>query len=656
MTTFDVSIFLPEFFDESASRLQSINQKLVLLEKSALNDSELIQLRRDVHTIKGSAQMFGVQDISELCHVFEDALDYITSANKHVLPMIQFLFDLHDDLHSRLKYPDAKVRLDVALKQMQYQHIKQTLKVAVATKQEPTVAVKKVQRKKKRKVSHSLIATVMNSVQEPLMQTAAGKIYDTSQAKAKEPEAKQTEVANIEFRPVTTALDMASTVMNQGSGSFLHVDRKRLSDLSNQIVELASLQLRDNAPEQQLQHIVRDFRDMKDNISDQTNDLSAGMAVQASLDHHLRQMQQCSDALRQQQLRASQMLHGVRDQMLGLMLRPLHGVFAIFPRTARDIAKRHGKKVQLLITGDAIEMDQVSAKALTEPLIHLINNAIAHGLESPQQRLAKGKPENGQITIQAVQKGNLICLDVIDDGQGIDKDKIKRKALADGLIHASECENMDDDQIQALIFTPSFSSQEKVTGLAGRGMGMSVIQAVMRELTGSVQVDSQPGLGSRVRMIFPVSTTVQQATLFRISEQRFAILSNLIAYKIPLQEQQIETGNTAYRDGYIEYQGHHAALIDLRSSTDKHISESRNSKHACILIVEYIEGFLALLVDEVLAEIEVMVRDIDPYLKRYQPVALMGCTIIHDGTVQLLLDPNGLKALCKHTNLDSQRK
>ncbi len=658
MSQFDMTMFLAEFFDEASTRLQSINQKLVLLEATELDEAGLIQLRRDIHTIKGSAQMLGIQDISELCHVFEDAMDYAVLAGDHdVLPMIQFLFDLHDVLESRLSHCDAKMRLDVALKQVQFEELKKNLLAqSEAIKKDlpnddksPSegfieTPAKPVRRKKKSRVAKNLIAAVMGSFETSLQQHPATVSSSKASSKTMEPTLSQP-VEPIDFRPDIVELEGIDKTIQTRSGNFLRVDRSRLSNLSNQIVELASLRFRDDAPEQHLQSVVRDFRLLKEKLlSDPDLKATSRSTLHDVMDLHLRQIQQCSNALRQQQQRSSVMLDGVRDQVLQLMLKPLNTVFSMFPRAVRDVSKRSGKKVQLLVAGDAVEMDQVAAEALTEPLMHLINNAVAHGIEKPKQRVACGKPAEGQITICASQKGNLIHLDISDDGKGMDVDEIRIKAISDGIVSASEAEDMDHSEILELIFHPGFSTQQEVTALAGRGMGMSVVLDVMRELTGSIHIHSELGQGTRFSMIFPVSLTVQQAQFFRIGKQRFGMLGNLIAQVMPLDQQQIKTASGPFRKGYIHYQGHRVPIIDLHDVLGGTKPDDK-SEHSKILVVEHLEGFLAMLVDEVLAKTEVMVRELDPYLKHYHPIGLMGCSIVDDGSVQLLLEPNGLKEM-----------
>lgn len=681
-----MSGFLAGFFDEARGRLLTIHQKILLLEGGNLDEAGLIQLRRNVHTIKGSAQMLGVQDIADLCHLFEDALELISiDAHIDALPLIQFLLDLLDALQSRIEYQDAEVRLDISLKQIRFAQIKQELnkypdaiktttksnhelkaedvnhqveakqveKDALSNTVEQTTLgeklPKKRRRKKKTKVAQNLIAAVMGSIEVSLdnKSDVGASEPDTSAepvSEIVEPDTQIEDVPVLKFR-TDEATFKASSTSSETVSNFLRVDRGRLNQLSNQILELASIRYREDSIESQLQSLARDFRKMKE--KKMSNDVHPSIllaSMQTDMDRHLRQLQQLSAALYQQQNSSSSTLDGVRDQVLGLVLSPLSSVFSVFPRTVRDLSLRSGKSVKLLIMGDSIEMDQIAAESLTEPLIHLMNNAIAHGIEDPEERLRRGKPEDGQITISARQEGKIIHLDVTDDGNGMDVDIIREKAVAQKIINQSEADDMDESELIELIFHPGFTTFESVSELAGRGMGMSIVLDVMRELTGNIHIHSQKGKGTRFSMTFPVSLTVQTAKLFRIGSQRFAMIANLVVQAMPLKGQKIKTGSGLFSKGYITFEEHRVPVIDLRDALGGN-KTVEVADEAQILVVEHLEGYLAIVVDEVLAVAEIMIREVDPYLKHYKPVGLIGCTILNDGTVHLIIEPIGLREM-----------
>ncbi len=661
MAEFDTSGFLASFFDEVAQRLQSINHKLLLLESGKIDEEGIIQLRRDAHTIKGSAQMLGVQDISELAHLFEDVIDAtLQHAPENRQPLTQFLFDLHDSLKQRLQHVDGKSRLQTASIRETFTALQKSMQQAqensIPSEQTETSnpanqkTAKKKSGKKRAQVPKNLIAAVMGTI-EGSLQESKHSISNAAESDHKAPEQpasplKLPPVESINFRPELTELETNPATIEKDSGNFLRVDRTRFGRLSNQIIELGSGRYMDAFPEQQLQLAIQNLRNLKESAMTET---SPQPAWQAEFDRQLRKLQQLGESMRIQQHRSTAMLDDLRDQVLSLMLRPLHTVFSMFPRTVRDIGVRSGKKVQLLLAGDGVEMDQEAAEKLTGPLVHLINNAVAHGIESPAQRREYGKPEQGQISIIASQKGNDVEIIVSDDGQGMDIDLIRDSAITRGIVSQAEAAEMDASEIMELVFQPGFSTRQEVDDLAGRGMGMSVVQSVIHKLTGTIHIHSQKGRGTQFKLTIPASIAVRQVMVLRIAGQRFGMLANLVRQVIPQDQLAIKQGRGPYRHGYINFEHHRVPIIDLHRTLKQRSNEQdKTAQHGgepSVLIVEHMEGFLGLVVDEIVAEKEILVREIDPYLKRYHPVGLMGCTLTRDGAVLLLIDPEGLKEI-----------
>ena len=646
MSEFDLSGFLASYFDEAKERLVSINRRLVLLESGHLDAEALTQLRRDAHTIKGSAQMLGVQDVSDVTHLFEDAMELVIGhAHGSSQAMIQFLYDLHDQLAERLEHVDAETHIQITPLLERYRQIRdaydQQDKITTLVQAPPELSAAP-RRKKKPRVNRSLIAAVMGTIESSIESDRPTQLTSEIQpAQQKQPEL-------INFRPDLAKLESGGGIQEDSSGNFLRVDRSRLNRLSNQIIEFSSDRYRGGSMEAQLVLIQNQFKQLKNKIfSDdfiKPENSSERSKLQAEFDQRLREIQSFRDTFRIFQKRSSVMQDGLRDQVFGLMLRPLGSVFSLFPRAVRDSSHRYGKKVQLLISGEDVEMDQIAAEALSESLVHLINNAVAHGIETPELRALTNKPEEGQITVSATRKGTDIRIEVIDDGAGIDINKVRRKAIEQGIISDSEADEMDSSELIELIFHSGFSTATTTDTIAGRGVGLSVVLEIMRELTGTVHVQSQQGNGCKFILTLPVSVTVQNAIAFRIANNHFGLLSQFIHQILPLSGQEIRKGHGPFRQGYLKYEGHRVPVIDLHQPLGGS-SAATPSENASVLMVEHIEGFLGIVVDEVYAEREIIVREIDPYLKHYHPLGLMGNAIIDDGSVLLLIEPNGLKEM-----------
>lgn len=660
MSDFDLSGFLLQFFEEAKERLSEVNRRLVLLESGNLDQEGLAQLCRDAHTIKGSAEMLGATDISALSHLLEEAVAVVMReklpSGSH--PMTQFLFDLHDRLQERLLHPDNESRIDTEPFEKRFQALCAELDAVVkATSNEDkdnqsatkATQLKRRPRKssgKKVRVNRNIIAAVMGSIEGSLEENRAGSSSKNKEAEKPadaegiENTVKEDEV--ISFRPELKSLEAESEESSEeSSGNFLRVDKSRLSRLSNQIIELSSDRYRGSSLEDEYEVLMLDLKLLRQQLFENRHD-APSPNQKSEFDQRLRQMHKLGEQLRLHQKRSASMLDDLRNQVFGLMLRPIASLFSVFPRTVRDLASRSGKKVQLLISGDAIEMDQLAAAALSEPLIHLINNAVAHGIEAPEERIKADKPEEAQITIVARQMGAEVTIEVVDDGRGIDVELLREKAEASGIISSSEAEEMNESEILELIFHPGFSTLSEANENAGRGIGLNVVVNAMRELTGSVHIQTQSGKGTKFILNLPVSVAIQKANAFTVAGQQFGMLSNLIKSTLPLDQQQIKTGQGAFHQGYINFDGHRVPIIDLYPVLKSSSSAQQGSN---IMIVEHFEGYLGILVDEVLDEREIIVREIDPYLKFYQPVGLMGNAIAEDGTVLLLIEPNGLKEM-----------
>ncbi len=452
------------------------------------------------------------------------------------------------------------------------------------------------------------------------------------------------------FRPRVES--MQRSARRAGSGRFVRVDAGRIEMLSNQVVELSTEKAWSENLEDMLGRMHVDFRMLNrswrnfmqygDTWPEEERERAMSALVE-SFDRQMRWMKRVREELRYGHERHARILDDLRDQVLGLMVRPIDQVFSTFPRAVRDAAARHGKKVRLLIGGESVEMDQAVGDALAEPLVHLLNNAVAHGIEPPEERLRLGKPEEGQVTILTRHAGGEIHIDVIDDGRGIDVEKVRARAVELGVTTQAEADEMDSAEVLEMIFRPGFSTAKEVSDIAGRGIGMNIVQDTVRKLTGTIRIHTEPGKGTRFSLQLPVSIAVQKAMLFRIGGQRFGMLTHMVEQALPLRE--MEVGQGAGNKRFVRYGRHQAPLVDLRHLLGGDAAKEGVSSNPYVLIAEHIEGYVGILVDELFDETEIIVRDLDPYLKRYQTQGLMGNTILGDGSVLLLIEPYGIKEM-----------
>ncbi len=670
MADLDLSGFLASFFDEARARLSATNQAVVAFESGALNEDGLVAMRRDAHTIKGSALMLGVNDIGKIAHLFEDMVEALIAHSDWQKPeALQFLYDLHDLLEARLADASGQEQIDVAAAENKFKQVLANLEQGKSTEQgKDTTAEDDLAASLEKELealgshpsddtstaSQQVDAVIHDEISLTDIQTELASTYAQDDAFADDKAEAQddTNAAAAEeasaFRPLAREEDSKKGVGRSSSGRFLRVDAERLEALSHHIIEMTTSQSRYTERDKKLKETQMGLRLLKREWQEMRNKLATQPSLQASItvldgliDDQLRKIHQLMEESRFQSEHQSLTLKELRDQVLALMLRPLDSVFATFPRSVRDIANKIGKQVKLVIDGKSVEMDQGVAESLVEPLIHLLNNAVAHGIEDADERKRLGKPEIGQVTIIARQSGSEVQIEVMDDGRGINPELIRKAAVERGVTTQDEVDLMDSAEVLELIFRPGFSTLTEVDELAGRGIGMNVVQDAIRKLTGSIRIHSEVGKGTRFIISVPVSIAVQEALMFKIGGQRYGMLTHLIEQAVVYDETKVTEGAAGKR--FLHYGEYQVPIVDLRPmmhGEDMHLSDE-----PYIIVAEHIEGFVGIMVDELLGDGEVVVHDLDPYIKRYQPQGLMGNTIVEDGSVMMLLEPYGIKEM-----------
>ena len=642
MSGFDLSNFIASFFDEAKERLSSINQGLVDFEAGTLSDEGLNDLRRDAHTIKGSALMLGVNDIGEVAHIFEDMVEALMGHPEwRDTVAVQFLYDMHDMLGERLEDIEGLHLLDFKAVAKQFQHVLQALQDGKSVADPVASLAKEV----------SALSTVkeeadtLEAESEAESEADLDDVYDADEHASATSQADK-DKASI-FRPLVLDVEK-KTGARKTSGRFFRVDAERLEALSHQVIEMSTEQSRGSKAEQKLQEAHLDFRTLRREWRKMRLDLeengypeSVIKSMDELFDAQLRQLKHLVQETRYQSERNVFGLKELRDQVLSLMLRPLDNIFSTFPRAVRDVASKIGKNVRLVVDGKTVQMDQGVAESLVEPLVHLLTNAVAHGIEDEQTRIALGKPAQGQVAIIARQNGSEVRLEVIDDGRGIDTSMIKKVAVERGVTTQDEADAMSQAELLELIFRPGFSTLKAADALAGRGIGMNVVQNAIRKLTGNIKIESKVGLGTKFIVSVPVSVAVQQAVMFRMGNEKYCMLTHMVEQAVAYQGQTISHSRSG--KAFMSYDSQQVPIVDLRrmmSSVDTVLSSK-----PYIIIAEHIEGYVGIVVDELFGDTEIVVHDLDPYLKRYQPQGLMGNTIIDDGSVVMLLEPYGIKEM-----------
>ncbi|NWF32857.1 chemotaxis protein CheA [Stenotrophomonas sp. SAM-B] len=325
----------------------------------------------------------------------------------------------------------------------------------------------------------------------------------------------------------------------------------------------------------------------------------------------------------------------LQSAVMRTRMQPVGKVFSRFPKVARDVARSLKKEVELELIGAETELDRNLVEALADPLVHLVRNAIDHGVEMPDLREAQGKPRSGHVRLSAQQEGDYVSIEVQDDGAGIDPERLRQKAREKGLIDPEAAARLSSEECLHLVFLPGFSTKQQVTDISGRGVGMDVVQSRIRELSGQIQIQSELGRGSRFMIRVPLTLAILPTLLVQAGED---------VYALPLARvmEVLHAPNTSlgWFDGraVLDRKSHTLALVDLRHWLDV---EPMPSSLLTIVVLQAGEARFGLVVDQVRGREEVVIKPLPKALRGLRGYA--GATLIGDGRMALILDVDGLR-------------
>ena len=331
--------------------------------------------------------------------------------------------------------------------------------------------------------------------------------------------------------------------------------------------------------------------------------------------------------------------HDLQESVMSIRMLPIGSVFSRFPRLVRDLSQKLGKQVELKLVGEATELDKGLIEHLADPLTHLVRNSLDHGLEAPELRLAAGKPAKGVLTLQAAHQGGAIVVEVIDDGAGLNRQRIVAKARERGL---PVDEAASDEQIWPMIFAPGFSTAAQVTDVSGRGVGMDVVKRNIESLGGRVEISSQQGQGTRITIRLPLTLAILDGLSIGVGEQTFILPLNTIIESFQPQPEQIST--VAESGRVVHVRGDYLPLLALYQLF--HIEPwTTDPCQGIVVTLDVDGGKVALWVDALLGQHQVVVKSLERNYRKVRGVS--GATIMGDGKVALILDAAALLAFSR---------
>jgi len=332
----------------------------------------------------------------------------------------------------------------------------------------------------------------------------------------------------------------------------------------------------------------------------------------------------------------------MQEEIMKTRMQPVARVFERIPRMVRDLCQVTGKKVSCQIDGTATEIDKALVEAIRDPIMHIVRNAIDHGMESPDDRSSVGKPSSGTLAVRASHEGGMVLIEIQDDGRGMNPKRLREKAIEKGLITSSEAQRLSDREALDLVFRPGFSTAAKVSDISGRGVGMDVVRSSVERAGGQVELDSTLGRGTTIRLKMPLTLAIIPALLVKVQGQRFAIPQINLTELVYLDEEQagsaIETvrGTPIYR-----LRGEVLPLVSLRKTLEQ--PERAPSQGVYIVVVSVGSARYGLLVDEIHDTEEIVIKPLHGRLKRLSCYA--GATVLGDGGLALILEVAGIAGM-----------
>jgi two-component system chemotaxis sensor kinase CheA len=331
----------------------------------------------------------------------------------------------------------------------------------------------------------------------------------------------------------------------------------------------------------------------------------------------------------------------LQDTIMKVRMVPVQTVFSRFPRLVRDLSRKSGKQVELIMEGEETEFDKSVVEEIGDPLVHLVRNAVDHGLEDEETRIAQGKKPKGHVWLRAYHKGNSVAIEVEDDGRGMDPEKLKAVAVRKGVITQDEANAMDDREALDLIFAPGFSSAEKVTDISGRGVGMDVVKTNIKNLKGSVNTQSEVGKGSKLTLTLPLTLAIIDALMVQVGGDTFAIPLDAVSETTKIEVEKLSDVNNRKA---VTLRGEVLGIVELAELLD--MPQSMDERDVLpMAVIQDNDRRLGLVVDRLLERQEIVIKPLGQYLNNFNLKGLSGATIMGDGSVVLILDPHEIYSL-----------
>ena len=595
---------LQDFLVEATDLLSGVDNKLVDLEKTPGDRGLLNEIFRGFHTIKGGAGFLNAAELVALCHLTENLFDKLRNGEMNVTPVLMDVIldatgivrDMFGALERGMQPtaadPDLMARLRAALAgELTAEPAKAAAPAAPVAKPVATAAPAPVGAEPDWVALHQAVTGVVPSAPQAVPEPAAARSANDGEVAA---------VVNAAFgrragdRPGAPA-PSGRRDAEKGRDNSIRVDTSRLDQVLNLSGEIGLT---------------------KNRLTSLRADILAGKSDSDTL-HAL------DAAVSQLDLLVSDLQNAV----MKTRMQPIGRLFQKYPRIARDLARNLGKDVELALVGEETEIDKTMIEDLSDPIIHLIRNAVDHGVETPDERMAQGKPGKSVVRLEARQEGDHIVIMVADDGRGMNAERLRAKALEKGLITDEEANTLDERSSLNLVFLPGFSTAATVSDVSGRGVGMDVVKTNIQKLNGSIEIRSVQGKGTTFVISLPLTLAILPVLLVRLAEQHFAVPLSMVREILPIQHEDIqEVGGRAT----MVVRGEVMPVLPLA----RLLGWPQKNHPQYGVLMQSAESSFILAIDNFAGREDAVIKSLDDF----RPKGVAGVTTLSNGQIVLILD------------------
>jgi len=660
----DMSQYLGVFLEESKEHLGNLNEQLLNLEKNPGNLAALNEIFRAAHTLKGMSSTMGFEDLADLTHHLEDVLSdlkegllqpdtYVVDTLFQCLDRVQSIISQIESNGSAEYNNQDLIAILNSIKNQNYtgdiQLIEDKQKPATAQTEEPSIeldfneyelTVMEEAACKNYQIVAIRVAVDPGSLMKSVRAFMVFKVLEEDSEVIKSIPAvtdledgkfdETFDVVVITKTPLPVLIDRLEHIseIRVDSSHLVNIDQLPLhrDDIDVMKSDQKTTEQVDTKRNHKIKQTVRVDIDRLDNLMNLVGELvmHKGRLGQIASNRRIVELNETIEQI-------DRISTDLQSVVMKVRMVPIEQVFNRFPRMVRDLAKELNKEIEFIMEGKETELDRTVIDEIGDPLIHLLRNAIDHGLESPSVRTQKGKPRIGTIILRARHEGNSVFIEVEDDGAGIQIERVKNKAVAKGIITAKEAEEMTAEQAVDLLFSPGFSTAENITDVSGRGVGLDVVKSKIESLNGEIQVDSKPGQGTKFVVKLPLTLAIIQALMVAVRDEIYAIPLSTVNETTMLSSEDIRL---IQNQEVIVLRGNVLPLYRLDSLLE--VPGETVSDESYVVVVYKGNKQIGLVVDRLIGQQEIVIKSLGKVLAGTPGIA--GAIVAGDGNVRLILD------------------